>query len=93
MTAIASRSRMRPPFPVCETLTDHIHCSVASPSGTASEEGLSAAELKHRRDLEYEEDENPEEAVIELKHAALSIPNIPIPKSSDGNVSCRRLPS
>ena len=52
-----------------------------------SSEALSASELRHRRELEYEEDENQEEEnVVELKHAMLSIPNSPMPKSSDGNV-------
>ena len=47
---------------------------------------MSAAELQRRQELEYEEDEGQDENVVELKHAVLSIPNIPMPKSSDGNV-------
>ena len=47
---------------------------------------LSASERQHRKNLEYEEDENPEDAVVELKHAVLSIPNLPMPNSSDGQV-------
>ena len=50
-------------------------------------EALSASELKHRKDMEYEEDDGQEENVVELKHAMLSIPNLPIPRGSDGKVA------
>ncbi|KLO19281.1 hypothetical protein SCHPADRAFT_843477 [Schizopora paradoxa] len=56
-------------------------------------EALSSAELQHRRNLEYEEDDGQEEAVVELKHAVLSIPNIPTPRSSDENTWIFRLPN
>ena len=66
--------------------------STASPSASASaqrdgSEALSAAELRHRKELEYEEAEDREDSVMELKHASLEIPSIPLPRSSDGNVS------
>lgn len=50
-------------------------------------EALSASELKHRKDMEYEEDDGQEENVVELKHAMLSIPNLPMPRGSDGKVA------
>ncbi|KAI5116867.1 hypothetical protein M0805_005835 [Coniferiporia weirii] len=68
----------------------------ASPAASAprdASEALSASELKHRRELEYEEDEGQEENVVELKHAVLSIPNIPMPRSSDGNNWVIKMPN
>ncbi|TDL23684.1 Leo1-domain-containing protein [Rickenella mellea] len=63
-----------------------------APSAPVSE-ALSAAEQQHRKDLEYEEDEGGDEAVVELKHAVLSIPNVPTPQSSDGNNWVLRIPN
>ena len=66
----------------------HEHRS-ETPAGSVDNEGseaLSASELRHRKELEYEEDEGQEEAVVELKHAVLELPNLPMPRSSDGVV-------
>lgn len=61
--------------------------SSAEPAGTREgSEAFSASELKHRKDMEYEEDDNQEANVQEVKHAILSIPNIPLPRGSDGKV-------
>ncbi|KAH8116388.1 Leo1-like protein-domain-containing protein [Phellopilus nigrolimitatus] len=68
----------------------------SSPTASAQRDGseaLSAAELKHRKELEYEEDDGQDENVVELKHAVLSIPNIPMPKSSDGNNWVIKMPN
>ena len=64
---------------------------MTSPSASASmprdgSEALSAAEVKRRKKMEYEEDEGPDDAALEIKRAVLEIPNIPTPRSSDGNV-------
>ncbi|THH05259.1 hypothetical protein EW145_g4928 [Phellinidium pouzarii] len=67
--------------------------SLAASAARDGSEVLSASELKHRKELEYEEDEEQEENVVELKHAVLSIPNIPMPKSSDGNNWVIKMPN
>lgn len=36
--------------------------------------------------MEYEEEDEPEAEVIQLREATVSVPNLPIPKTSDGNV-------
>ena len=60
----------------------------AESQGAEETSGLATIILEQQqKHLEYEEDDAPEEAVVELKHAALSIPNLPAPRSSDGNVS------
>ena len=60
---------------------------VAESAEEDGSDGLSASELRHRKELEYEEDEGQEEAIVELKHAVLELPNLPTPHSSDGVVS------
>ncbi|KAL5536967.1 LEO1 [Sanghuangporus sanghuang] len=65
----------------------------AASTGREESEALSAAEILHRQEMEYEEDEGQDENVVELKHAVLSIPNIPMPKSSDGNYWVIRMPN
>ena len=37
--------------------------------------------------MEYEEDDGQEENVHEVKHALLSIPNLPLPRGTDGKVN------
>lgn len=73
-------------LPPCVSFAHSDNVASVEPDRDGSE-ALSTAELQHRRNLEYEEDDGQEEAVVELKHAVLSIPNIPTPRSSDGNVS------
>jgi RNA polymerase-associated protein LEO1 len=51
------------------------------------DDGLSEAERQHRKALEYEEDDQPDEVYADVVEANVAIPNVPIPKSSDGNVS------
>ena len=50
-------------------------------------DGISTPERRHREAMEYaeeEEEEQPAEQV--LLEATAAIPNIPVPRSSDGNV-------
>lgn len=60
----------------------------AGPSASGSEaEGLTAAERRKRKAMEYEEDEAAEEQqVVELSEAQAQLPNLPLPVSSDGSV-------
>ena len=50
------------------------------------DDGLSYNERRHREQLEYAEDEEPEPVVEHRLEADVAIPNIPVPRSSDGNV-------
>lgn len=59
----------------------------ADSQGGDESTGIPAEVLKQQKALEYGEEDAPEEAVVELKHATLSIPNLPAPRSSDGKVS------
>jgi hypothetical protein len=48
------------------------------------------ARPKRRQALEYEEDEEPNPIIEHRLEASVSIPNIPLPKSSDGQVRLRQ---
>lgn len=55
-------------------------------------DGISSPERKHREALEYAEDDEPEQVVEEeVLEASAQIPNIPVPRTSDGNVSTHPL--
>jgi len=55
-------------------------------SGPESERLLSP-ERERRQALEYGEDDAPPEITVEVKEAEVRFPNLPVPKSSDGDVS------
>lgn len=65
--------------------------SAATPASSEhvdQNEGLSSPERRHREAMEYaEEDDETEAPVIQIVEAKAAIPNIPVPRSSDGNVS------
>lgn len=50
-------------------------------------DGISSSERKHRQEMEYAEDEEPDQVVEQVLEADAQIPNIPVPRSSDGSVS------
>ncbi|KAF8316808.1 hypothetical protein DL93DRAFT_2226627 [Clavulina sp. PMI_390] len=54
--------------------------------------GLSAAERKARQALEYEEEDREAPPVI-AREADAVVPNIPLPRSSDGNIWIARMPN
>jgi len=59
-----------------------------SPTASGLEsDRLPTPEREHRQALEYEEDEVPLDTGEVVKEADVSFPNLPIPKSTDGNVS------
>lgn len=61
----------------------------AGPSASGSEaDGLTPAERRKRKAMEYEEDDEAaeEQQVVELSEAQAQLPNLPLPVSSDGNV-------
>ncbi len=62
-------------------------CSAASASGHDSER-IPSPEREYRKQMEYAEEELPQDIPLEeLTEAIVDFPNIPVPQSSDGNVS------
>lgn len=60
---------------------------VTSPTASGPDsDRLPSPERERRQALEYEEEENPPEIAVEVKEAEVAFPNIPVPKSSDGDV-------
>jgi len=60
----------------------------ASPTTSGPDsERLPSPERERRQALEYEEEDAPPEISVEVKEAHVAFPNLPVPKSSDGNVS------
>ena len=60
----------------------------ASPTASGPDsERLPSPERERRQALEYEEEDAPPEISVEVKEAHVAFPNLPVPKSSDGNVS------
>ncbi|KAF8506369.1 RNA polymerase II-associated protein [Hysterangium stoloniferum] len=64
------------------------------PGEDGMEDGLTSPERRQRKALEYEEDdqEEPQEEPP-LRDASVQIPNIPVPKSSDGDYWVIRMPN
>jgi hypothetical protein len=60
-------------------------------AASTAADGLSDGERERRRALEYEEpDDEPEDAVLEeVIEAAVALPKVPLPRSSDGTVRPR----
>lgn len=60
----------------------------ATPAGSGYDsDDLSQTEKDHRRALEYMEDDEPAPVVVApIQEARVSIPNVPIPRTSDGDV-------
>ncbi|TFY76502.1 hypothetical protein EWM64_g7511 [Hericium alpestre] len=56
-------------------------------------DGLSSPDRRQRQALEYEEEEEPHEVIEQRLEAAVAIPNIPVPKSSDGQHWVIRMPN
>ncbi|KAH9975921.1 Leo1-like protein-domain-containing protein [Lactifluus volemus] len=82
---------------------DH-HQTSAAPSAPESrysspasapppDDGLSSPDRKRRQALEYEEDEEPNPLIEHRLEASVSIPNIPLPRSSDGHHWVIRMPN
>ncbi|KAG6865709.1 hypothetical protein C0991_012525 [Blastosporella zonata] len=68
--------------------------STASPSPSAHDsERVPSPERERRQALEYEEEEIPPEIAIEVKEADVSIPNLPVPRGSDGANWVIRMPN
>jgi hypothetical protein len=62
--------------------------SSAAPSQNGSEgDGLTEAERKHRKNMEYEEDEGEHAEPQILREAEINIPKLPLPTSSENQVN------
>lgn len=57
------------------------------PESGYDSDSLSQTEREHRRALEYAEPDEPNALGEQIQEANVSIPNVPIPRSSDGQVS------
>ena len=55
-------------------------------TGRSDQGDISETERRHREAMEYPEDDEAEPMVEQV--ANVSIPNIPVPRSSDGKVCC-----
>jgi hypothetical protein len=51
-----------------------------------SDGGPAAEELARRKAMEYEEDDEAQPETVQLREASVSIPNFPVPTSSDNTV-------
>ena len=81
MQAVADRSTCTP--------SNHTFSTSGISPGFSAEasDRVSTPEREHRKALEYGEDDEPGGVELEAKEVALELPNIPMPRSSDGNVS------
>lgn len=70
------------------TNTPNNHSTTTGPEtkSPSPAEGLSSSARKRRQELEYEEEDEAPPVVENLLQAEVNIPNIPVPKSSDGQV-------
>ncbi|KAH9967287.1 Leo1-like protein-domain-containing protein [Russula dissimulans] len=62
-------------------------------SAPPQDDGLSSPDRKRRQALEYEEEDEPNPLIEHRLEASVSIPNIPLPKSSDGQHWVIRMPN
>ncbi|KAJ7050515.1 Leo1-like protein-domain-containing protein [Mycena amicta] len=62
-------------------------------SAVASEDNLPTPERERRRAQEYGEDDQPQEITVEVREALVEFPNIPVPKSSNGDNWIVRMPN
>lgn len=77
---------------VADTKSDSAPAVTPAESGFESDD-LSQTEKEHRQALEYLEPEEPGIVVEEVREADVRIPNIPVPKSSDGDHWVIRMPT
>ncbi|KIP08819.1 hypothetical protein PHLGIDRAFT_87695, partial [Phlebiopsis gigantea 11061_1 CR5-6] len=70
------------------------HEGAITPASSEHVDGISSPERKRREALEYEEDDEPDPIVEEeVLEASAQIPNIPVPRSTDGNHWVIRIPN
>ncbi|KAI0084462.1 Leo1-like protein-domain-containing protein [Irpex rosettiformis] len=69
------------------------HEDVTTPGSSEHADGISSPERKHRAEMEYGEDDEPDPVVEEVLEASAQIPNIPVPRSTDGSLWVIRMPN
>ncbi|KAJ7224452.1 RNA polymerase II-associated protein [Mycena pura] len=74
-----------------EDAEEPIPAEAASP--VASSDNIPTPERERRRAQEYEEDDAPPEITVEVREALVEFPNIPVPKSSNGDNWVIRMPN
>ncbi|KAI0766567.1 Leo1-like protein-domain-containing protein [Trametes elegans] len=67
--------------------------SAATSEHPDQDDGLSSLERRHREQMEYAEEQEPEPVVEHRLEADVAIPNIPVPRSSDGAYWVIRMPN
>lgn len=70
----------------CALLNANSRSSAATPASSEHADGISPSERRHREAMEYAEEEEPDQVVEEVLEASAQVPNIPVPRSSDGTV-------
>ncbi|KDR80568.1 hypothetical protein GALMADRAFT_240881 [Galerina marginata CBS 339.88] len=72
----------------------HARAAPASPTTSGPDsERLPSPDRERRHALEYEEEDVPPEIAVEVKEAEVRFPNLPVPKSSDGDNWVFRVPN
>ncbi|EMD38917.1 hypothetical protein CERSUDRAFT_112625 [Gelatoporia subvermispora B] len=75
-------------------LVKHEDAATPASSEHAEHDGLSSPERKHREAMEYAEgDDEPEPIAEQVLEANAAIPNIPVPRTSDGKYWVMRMPN
>ncbi|KAI0629174.1 Leo1-like protein-domain-containing protein [Trametes polyzona] len=71
----------------------HEPTSSAASDHADQDDGLSSPERHRRERLEYAEEDEPEQVIEQRLEADVAIPNIPVPRSSDGSYWVIRMPN
>ncbi|KAI0343082.1 Leo1-domain-containing protein [Trametopsis cervina] len=69
------------------------HEGATTPASSEHVDGISSPERKHRAEMEYAEEDEPDPIVEEVLEASAQIPNIPVPRSTDGKLWVIRMPN
>ncbi|GJE91156.1 Leo1 domain-containing protein [Phanerochaete sordida] len=71
------------------------HQEAITPASSEHADGISSPDRRHREALEYAEEDEPEQDIVEeeVLEASAQIPNIPVPRSSDGKHWVIRIPN
>ncbi|KAF8705594.1 Leo1-like protein, partial [Rhizoctonia solani] len=79
--------------PVADVTMSERQSSAAPSQNESDGDGLTEAERKHRKNMEYEEEEGESAEPQILREAEINIPKLPLPTSSDSQYWMMRLPS
>ncbi|KAJ6496781.1 RNA polymerase II-associated protein [Mycena vulgaris] len=70
-----------------------IYCRRRAASPAPSSDNVPTPERERRRAQEYEEEDAPPEITVEVREALVEFPNVPVPKSSNGDNWVIRMPN